>query len=310
MNFEQIKSFLSVARTGNFSQAAKERYLSQPTISNQLKLLEKELGVQLFLRNSKNITLTEQGRMFHKYANKLVSIEKDIMIGIKENQQMEYGILDIVAPHLQTDRQFGGFLNHVLEEQRKGVMYRIVERNDEDIPGLVLSGEVELGVTNTVINDPKLGYEKAFVEEIVLITPNEEKYRDLSPEKLRTILLEEGHIRYDFGSGSDFLWNDFFGKTIGVELHNIKTVARCSNYNIILEAVKEGRGIAFMSSTVMQKEWKNGEILAYRCKELLEKPFYVVYLKERVESSEILCHAKKVLVEEMNCSIDNPDKSF
>lgn len=100
MNFEQIKSFLSVAKTGNFSMAAKERYLSQPTISNQLKMLEKELGVQLFLRNSKNITLTEQGRMFHKYANKLISIEKDIMIRITQGEQTEYGILDIVAPHL------------------------------------------------------------------------------------------------------------------------------------------------------------------------------------------------------------------
>lgn len=310
MNFEQIKSFLSVAKTGNFSMAAKERYLSQPTISNQLKMLEKELGVQLFLRNSKNITLTEQGRMFHKYANKLISIEKDIMIGITQGEMTEYGILDIVAPHLQTDCQFGGFLNRVLEENQQGVTYRIVERGDEEISTLVLSGEVELGVTNVMLNDPKLEYEPAFTEEIVLITPNTEQYRDLSPEELRSLLLTEGHIRYDFGSGSDFLWNDFFGKIIGVELHNIKTVARCSNYNIILEAVKEGKGIAFMSSTVMQKEWKNGEILAYRCRGLLEKPFYVAYLKERVESSDILRHAKDVLVEEMRKSIGVPDKSF
>lgn len=310
MNFEQIKSFLSVAKTGNFSMAAKERYLSQPTISNQLKMLEKELGVQLFLRNSKNITLTEQGRMFHKYANKLISIEKDIMIGITQGEQIEYGILDIVAPHLQTDCQFGGFLNRVLEEDQHRVTYRIVERCDDEISTLVLSGEVELGVTNVMLNDPKLEYEPAFTEEIVLITPNTDQYRDLSPEELRTLLLTEGHIRYDFGSGSDFLWNDFFGKIIGVELHNIKTVARCSNYNIILEAVKEGRGIAFMSSTVMQKEWKNGEILAYRCRGLLEKPFYVAYVKERVESSDILRHAKEVLVEEMRKSIDIPNKSF
>ena len=247
---------------------------------------------------------------FHKYANKLISIEKDIMIGITQGEQIEYGILDIVAPHLQTDCQFGGFLNRVLEEDQHGVTYRIVERCDDEISTLVLSGEVELGVTNVMLNDPKLEYEPAFTEEIVLITPNTDQYRDLSPEELRTLLLTEGHIRYDFGSGSDFLWNDFFGKIIGVELHNIKTVARCSNYNIILEAVKEGRGIAFMSSTVMQKEWKNGEILAYRCRGLLEKPFYVAYVKERVESSDILRHAKEVLVEEMRKSIDIPNKSF
>lgn len=117
MNFEQIKSFLSVAKTGNFSQAAKERFISQPTISNQMRMLEEELDTKLFLRTSKNTTLTEQGQKFYKYATQLLAIEKDIYISIKEKKRGVYGILDVAAPHLQTDCQLGTFVNRMIEDE-------------------------------------------------------------------------------------------------------------------------------------------------------------------------------------------------
>lgn len=310
MNFEQIKSFLSVARTGNFSVSAKERFISQPAISNQLKALEEELDTQLFLRNAKKITLTEKGEIFYKYASRLLSVEKDIVWSIKEKQENAYGIIDIAAPHLQTDGQLCNFFNRIIKEKKEEVICRIVQRDDEKIPQMVLDGEIEFGISNTVINNKNLVFEKAFVEEIVLVTPNQEKYRNLKPEELRELLIDEGHIRFDFGEGSDFLWNDFFGKIIGLNLHDIRTVARCSNYNLLLSAVERGAGIGFISNTVMQKEWKSGKILAYRCRELLEKPFYVVYNRERVEASDILRGVKDMLVKELEESIENPDESF
>ncbi len=57
MNFEQLKSFSSVAVTRSFSQAAKERFLSQPTVSNQVKALENELGVQLLDRTASQVQI-------------------------------------------------------------------------------------------------------------------------------------------------------------------------------------------------------------------------------------------------------------
>lgn len=310
MNFEQIKTFLSVAKTGNFSLTAKERFLTQPTISNQIRQLEKELDSQLFYRSSQNVFLTEQGERFYRYANKLLAVEKDIYTDIKERQKNYYGTFDIAAPHLQTDRQLGGFLNRVIEEQKEGVTYRIVEHEDEKISEKVLYGEVELGVCSVVNENYQLVYEKVFVEEIYLITPDEARYRELDSRELRRLLLEERHIRFDFGQGSDFLWNDFFGKTIGVNLHDVRTAARCSNYNLVLDAVMAGKGIAFMSNTIMQREWKAGKILAYRCRGLLEKPFYIVYDRERAEKSEVICHARDILKEELKKTIDFPDKSF
>ena len=310
MNLEQIKSFVSVAKTGNYSAAAKERYISQPAISNQIKALEEELEVKLFVRNQKNVTLTEQGRKFQKYANQMLATEKDMLNCIKNTDKEYYGMLDIVAPWLTITKLLDDFFVEAVRKRGKEAVCRVYQQEDEDIPKMVMNGDIDLGVANHVINHKNLVYEKAYTEEIVLITPNQEKYRNLLPEQLRDLLLEEGHIRYDFGTGNDFLWNDFFGKVLGRDLHNIKTVANTCQFTHQLAAVEAGMGIGFISTSCMQKEWKAGKVLAYRCKELFQKPHYVIYDKKRVENSEVLKDIKDLLVESLRKSTEYPESSF
>lgn len=310
MNFEQIRSFVSVAKAGSYSAAAKERFISQPAISSQIKGLEEELGVTLFLRNLKKVTLSEQGREFYKYATRMLSLEKDMVRNFQEEKGNAYGLLDIGVPYLTIDELMDTFFVRALGEERGKATIRVMQKEDTDIPQMVLNGELDLGVSNHVYKHGRLAYEKAFVEEICLITPNTERYKGLDTEELKELLLTEGHIRYDFGEGCDFLWNDFFGKVIGEDLHNIKTIGTMSNYCLQLAAVEAGLGIGFISNICMQKYYRAGRIHAYRCVGLLEKPQYVVYDKERIEASEVLMETKEILLEELRKSIVNPIESF
>lgn len=230
MNFDQLKSFVSVANTGSYSQAAKEQFISQPAISSQMKSLEEEMGGTLFLKNGKKVVLSEKGKEFYKYAMQMLSIEKDMLRSFQEDAGTKYGTLDIAVPWLMFRELMDKFFVEAIQEKGKEVTYRILERDDLDIPHMVANGEIEIGVANYVINSKNLVYEKAFTEEIVLVTPNAKEYRNLTPDKLKELLLTKGHIRYDFGEGPDFLWNDFFGKVIGCDLHNIKTVAYTGQY--------------------------------------------------------------------------------
>lgn len=310
MNYEHIKSFIKVVESGSFSAAAVERYLSQPTISNQVKALEKELGTQLLIRHANSVELTKRGELFYTYARMMTEAENEALRSIRDDADTDYHLIRIAAPGLQTDQQLSRYFVRMLQEGDDKVLYSIIQRDDVAIPGIIASGEMALGICNTISQDSGLEYEHAFTEEIVLITPNLPKYRDLNPTELRNLLITDGHIRYDFGEGPDFLWNDFFGKTIGMDLHSIKANGYCSNYHIILEAVEAGLGIAFMSSTIMQKPWKEGRILAYRCEGLLQKKFYVVYNKNRIKNSRRLQHAKDILVEELGASVAVPELSF
>ena len=72
MDINQLKYFISVAQTLNFSEAARRNGLSQPAISHHIGELEKQLGCQLFVRSRRSVTMTDQGREFLPYAADMV----------------------------------------------------------------------------------------------------------------------------------------------------------------------------------------------------------------------------------------------
>ena len=70
MELRQIEYFLVVSRLKNFTRAAEELFVTQPTITIAIKNLEKEFGLPLFFRERGSLTLTEDGRVFLEYAEK------------------------------------------------------------------------------------------------------------------------------------------------------------------------------------------------------------------------------------------------
>ena len=78
MNLKQLEAFVQVAEGGSFSKAAKELYLTQPTISAHISALEKELNARLFIRNTKEVSLSEDGKDLYRHAKQIIDIEKKI----------------------------------------------------------------------------------------------------------------------------------------------------------------------------------------------------------------------------------------
>ena len=76
MDIRVLRYFLAVAREQSFSTAAERLYLSQPTLSRQLKELEDELGKTLLIRSNKGVTLTEEGMILRKRNSSILSILK------------------------------------------------------------------------------------------------------------------------------------------------------------------------------------------------------------------------------------------
>lgn len=70
MNIENLRNFIVVVQTGNILSASKKLFISQPSLSCQMKELEKELDTTLFLRGGRKIQLTENGSVFYKRAKK------------------------------------------------------------------------------------------------------------------------------------------------------------------------------------------------------------------------------------------------
>ena len=74
MELRHLKYFQIVANERSFTKAAEKLNISQPPLSRQIKDLENELGVKLFIRKYKNLELTKQGELFLDYANKIIDL--------------------------------------------------------------------------------------------------------------------------------------------------------------------------------------------------------------------------------------------
>lgn len=95
MEIRQLKYFLKVAETLNFSEASRRLYITQSTLSQQISHLEQEIGLPLFERNSHGVYLTEAGRELMPYAQKAVVATESCMEHIEDLKKMLTGELNI-----------------------------------------------------------------------------------------------------------------------------------------------------------------------------------------------------------------------
>ena len=97
MDYDQLASFLEVARLQSFSRAAEKIYRTQPAISAQIRLLEQECGERLFNRSGKRVQLTPAGEILQRYAQKIIDLHRDALQAIAELNQTARGKLQLGA---------------------------------------------------------------------------------------------------------------------------------------------------------------------------------------------------------------------
>jgi LysR family transcriptional activator of nhaA len=87
MNYHHLLYFWTAAREGGITKACKKLHLSQPTVSGQIRALEKSLRAKLFERSGRSITLTETGRIVYRYADEIFSLGRELQDAIHDRPQ-------------------------------------------------------------------------------------------------------------------------------------------------------------------------------------------------------------------------------
>lgn len=97
MDFKQLEAFVQVVKLGSFSKAADSIFLSQPTISHQIRTLEKELGTPLLIRSTREVKATKAGQEFLQYARNLLSLRDRALESVRGRNHSVQEEFDIVA---------------------------------------------------------------------------------------------------------------------------------------------------------------------------------------------------------------------
>lgn len=95
MDFRILRYFLTVAKEQSFTKAAEQLHITQPTLSRQLAALEEELGVSLFIRSGRNITLTDEGILFKRRALEILDLEERTLEELKGTDELIAGTVTV-----------------------------------------------------------------------------------------------------------------------------------------------------------------------------------------------------------------------
>ncbi|MCW5558856.1 MAG: LysR family transcriptional regulator [Verrucomicrobiae bacterium] len=202
MEMHQLRYVVAVARTGNFSRAAEQCRVAQPSLSQQILKLEDELGERLFDRRHREVRLTVHGEAFLGRAVRILEEVEAARREASDAQQLlrgtiRLGVLPTLAPYLlpQTLAEF--------TEEFPGIEWVVNEDTTERLVQLALAHELDFALASLPIRNDRLELKLLFTEELLLALPSDHPLArrravnaaDLEDQRL--IVMKEGHCLGD-----------------------------------------------------------------------------------------------------------------
>ncbi len=263
MNLKQLEAFVQVAEGGSFSKAAKELFLTQPTISAHIASLEKELNVRLFVRNTKEVALSDDGKDLYKYARQIVDLEKKIEERFGGKDTGEKHCITIAASTIPAQYLLPKVLIR-FNERYPEEQIKIIETDSTKVVTQIVEHMADVGFTGTVLEKKHCKYIPFYKDELVIITPNTEKYRKVKEESTEDIrwILNEHVIMREEGSGTRKEAKKQL-KRAGVNPSELDVIASIENQETIKKSVRQGMGVSILSRLATKDETRDGYLLAF-----------------------------------------------
>lgn len=245
MELRQLQYALQIAAEKNFSRAAEKLHIAQPSLSQQLSKLEKELGVLLFQRSTNSVELTHAGESFMEKAQAILDMVGQLQKEMEDISQMKKGKLAIGC--LQITGSY--LLPRVLpafQERYPSIEIALVEETTATLEQLAAVGQTDISLLTLPLLGSSLEYETLLEEEIVLAVPPQHPLALEAAQDPKAVafsrLANEPFIVLKKGQGF---------RQITVELcrengFEPRIVFESSNIETVQSLVAAGMGIAFV----------------------------------------------------------------
>ena len=157
MEIRVLRYFLETAREGNMTRAAQRLFISQPTMSKQLKELEKELGTKLFVRTNYNIRLTEAGMLLRERAEDILSLVDKTEAEFKSLEEINSGDIYVGAPESESMGLFAEIVCRLQQDYPK-IRCNIYSGNVQDVCEKLDKGLLDFAIAMNYVDLMKYNY--------------------------------------------------------------------------------------------------------------------------------------------------------
>jgi len=251
---QQLRILKAVAKEKSFTRAAEVLFLSQPYLSKQIKALEEKLDVSLFYRNSKTISLTENGQIFLQYAERILALCEESCRALIDLKNGERGNLSVGA-----SQTIGTYLMPRLlalfAQNYPQINLKVQVNSTRLIAKQIVNRQIDLAVVGGEVPQELRQHLKIehFVEdELNLIVSNSHPFAKRKKIKKKDLY----HLNFiTLHSNSTIRkFVDNILKQNNIETNQLTILMQLNSIEAIKTAVSLGLGAAFVSSSAIEKE--------------------------------------------------------
>ena len=285
MELRVLNYFLTVAREGTISKAAEVLHLSQPTLSKQLKDLEEELGVQLFIRGNREISLTEDGVYLQNRGKEILSLVSTTTLNLQKNEVIGGDIL-IGGGETQAFQFLTDILNHLME-RHPDIKVHMYSGNADDVKDKIDKGLLDFGLVIDPVEKQKYEYVPLPIVDRWGILVNQ-KHALAEKEHVSPADLKNQPLLIS----SQTLVNNQLAEWLGGNLNNFSIVG---SYNLLYNAsllVKAGKSVAFCIEGIIQT--KDSDLVFVPLEPALTSTISIIWKKKQIFSNAAALFLEKL----------------
>jgi DNA-binding transcriptional LysR family regulator len=249
MLFAHLESFVEVARRGNVSRAAEALFLTQPAITARLKSLEKSLGVDLFVRTGRGMKLSDAGRTFLPYAERILATVDEGRQHIANLQEGNVGALVIAAAPAVSTYVLPGILR-AFRTTHPHVRLGVKTGHTEEVLEMVLRGEAHIGIGRP-IRHPDIELIPVLEDEMLLVVSARHPFATRGKVSLME-LAGERLVLFDRTSSYHELTSSLFRQAGIVPASTLEL----DNVEAAKKMVQQGLGVALLPRMALSAELK------------------------------------------------------
>ncbi|MFD1737238.1 LysR family transcriptional regulator [Bacillus salitolerans] len=274
MEIDQLRAFIAVVQTKNFTKAAETLHVAQSTITTRIKSLEDSIGKSLFERDNRTVQLTSSGKVFLPYAQKVLELIQKSRNAINSDNYFDKYIV-VGSTHTIWDYVLYPIVRD-FQDHNRNIGLRFITNHSQEVIQGIMDGIIDIAVVYLRPHHPEIQVNFFREEHIHLV--GSKTYFDELEVVGDNVLRNYPFIHLDWGTPFSEWFNEVIGKDEPFFL-------QVDHMSIHIQYLLEGKGIGFMPTSVLERYKEEGlvELPTNFSKPIPTRPMYIIYLKRKHE---------------------------
>lgn len=280
MNYERLKTFIAVVENKSFSEVAKIRFISQPTVTMQIKALETELNTKLFERTTNRIQLTHSAKILIKYAKEIIRLTNVAQKEILQTSGEIHGTIKMSCSLTVGEHVLPLYLKK-FQQAYPMIQLEVAIANSKQIVTQIRNHQLDLGLIETPTEDANIKSEPFLQDELFVVAPP--GYFGDGVEEITLDQLRASPIIFrEKGSGTRKVAEKELEK-VGLLRDDLNVMMELGSTETVKSTIQAGVGISILSKYSIFKEEQLQLLQSYRIKDVsIKRSFYMIHHEEQI----------------------------